>query len=102
MSRFTRLAPTERPDPLNAVPQPADAPQVDRATIPLIARLVWPDRIEWRAVHARRWTRDAVLVSWPPTGHEHGQWCWLPVADVRRVMEVENPTSEGMDAPRSP
>lgn len=33
----------------------------------VIAHLIWPDRGERRPVTERNWTRQVVLVTWPPT-----------------------------------
>lgn len=74
------------PGPDNAVSHPMGYDQQDQGAIPLIAHLVWPDRQEWRAVTARNWTRELVLVTWPPTSTEGGGACWLKVEDVTRVV----------------
>ncbi len=74
------------PGPDNAVAWPGGHQREDRGAIPLIAHLVWPDRQEWRAVTARNWTRELVLVTWPPTATERGGACWLRVEDVTRVV----------------
>lgn len=96
LDQFQRAAPIfidfSVPKPLNAVEQPADAPIVDRATIPLIARLVYADREEWCAVTARRWTDELVSVTWPPERGKPGGWCWLGLEDVRRVIVYSQAT----------
>lgn len=73
--------------PLNMIEVP-DNPGPKRESIPVIARLVWEDHTELRAVLACRWTRTAVLIWWPrDQGTEEGS-CWVTVGDVRRAMGV--------------
>lgn len=81
----------ERPDPpLNAAAEDYwPLPRQDRAQIPVIAHLVWPDREEWRATTARRWTDELVWVTWPPTATERGGGAWLNLEDVTRVVVKE-------------
>lgn len=62
-------------------------PSTDTA-IHVIARLIFPDREEWRPGSTCRWTEDQVLVRWwHDDGHE--DLAWLPMDDVRRGIVVE-------------
>lgn len=77
------------PSPENAVDHPTGFQRQDQGAIPLIAHLIWTDREEWRAVTARNWTKELVMVTWPPTSEADGGTCWLCVEDVTRVMVTE-------------
>lgn len=91
------------PRPLNAAQQPLGIKPGREARIPLIARLVWPDRVEYRAVHASNWSRDYVHVSWPPEQDDPhgvmGSQFWVPAADVWRILPGEMVRDEDRSDP---
>lgn len=70
-----------RPRPTNAQPHPTGVGQ-GFARHPVIAHLVWPDREELRAAIATGWTDQIVHVRWSDGA------AWLPLDDVRRVIQL--------------
>jgi len=75
--------------PLNAE-RPASIPTKPQGRIPVIARLVWADRVDLVPARAIRWTSTHVLVLWTPDEHDvtHEQSVWIPATDVRRRIEL--------------
>jgi hypothetical protein len=80
--------------PANHQP-PAVPPGAAMGAHPVIIRLQWPDGDEWRPAMADRWTTSEARVSWRgDDGTE--RHCWLPVADVARVLR-QDPRLEEAD-----
>lgn len=75
------------PPPRNHQPPP-DPPLRPMGQIPVIARLIWTDGVEWVPALAIRWTPTHVMVSWsdPTAGPLRTAYAWLPAADVRRSI----------------
>jgi hypothetical protein len=71
--------------PLNRE-MPDRVPRRPMGEIPVIARLVWPDGEEYRAVLANRWTRAHVMVTWVEDGPYRDRSVWLRAQDVTRVL----------------
>lgn len=74
--------------PINAIRPPADRElrEYPGSRDPLVvARLVWPGRIEVRPGRAVRRTATAVLVEWE-TRSGRKRTTWLPRADVARAV----------------
>jgi hypothetical protein len=77
--------------PLNSE-QPPDVPLRPGPSGHLvIARLVWPDRIEFVPALANRWTRTHVLIVQyrrDPSGRLSEVLTWLRATDVRRTIRI--------------
>lgn len=75
------------PNPLNAE-QPARVPLKPQGRIPVIARLVWPDRIDYVPARAIRWTSGHVMILWTPNENLLSKelTVWLPAEDVTRRL----------------
>lgn len=76
--------PNGHPSPRNGRPMPTGSTN-GFARIPVIAHLVWDDREELVPAIATGWTDQLVHVVWD------GYADWLPVDDVRRVIELPAP-----------
>lgn len=74
----------------NEIPAPKDQPRRPTTVIyPVILRLVLPDGSQqWRPGRTVRWTPAAVYVARETTPGEsrYLSYAWLPVGDVRRVI----------------
>jgi hypothetical protein len=74
--------------------KPDAVPSGGMGSIPVIARLVYPDGSEeWWPAKATRWTPTSVLIGFEtePGDHRSLRYLWLSVDDVARVIRPTAP-----------